>query len=204
MRRGGSYYTPSSEPLKVLLETRFPEATWVVLWSGAIGLVVEGQSYARPGLYYLASLGTRVSKGGRPDWVAALRWRPEGARGEAVWGPKERGVSPIAALELLYPGTAWVDALTAPSPVPCSSCGAPVLWLTTTKGKPMPVDPALLLVVPGDASPPRATVVTPGGEVVTGRLVEREPAGAVAVAGRPSHFATCPDAAAHRRRTGGA
>lgn len=54
----------------------------------------------------------------------------------------------------------------------CKSCGASIEWIKTTGGKPMPVDAKVI------------TIVTDAGNVVRGR---------------ESHFATCPDAAAHRK-----
>ena len=55
----------------------------------------------------------------------------------------------------------------------CRSCGAEIVWVTTPAGKQMPLDPHVL------------TVVADGGETVRGRV---------------SHFASCPNAAAHRKR----
>ena len=61
--------------------------------------------------------------------------------------------------------------------VACSSCGMPVVWCYTKSGARMPCDPELVRILIDDGS---------------------ELAGAV-VAGRISHFATCPYAPAHRR-----
>lgn len=61
----------------------------------------------------------------------------------------------------------------------CSTCGAPILWVETTDKKRMPLDAAAerrVMVVQG-----------PGG-----------PVGHVVVCYR-SHFATCPQAAEHRK-----
>lgn len=58
----------------------------------------------------------------------------------------------------------------------CKSCGAAIVWGKAAAGKAIPLDPAVL------------SVVTEAGEVVRGRI---------------SHFATCPDAAQHRRLAGG-
>lgn len=55
----------------------------------------------------------------------------------------------------------------------CSSCGAEIVWIASAKsGRPIPCEPPLV------------TVVTRGGEVVTGYV---------------SHFATCPHADTHRQ-----
>ena len=54
----------------------------------------------------------------------------------------------------------------------CRSCGALIVWLTTSTGKLMPVD---------------AASVKPGTQMFS------------AEAGHVSHFATCPNAAKHRK-----
>ncbi len=54
----------------------------------------------------------------------------------------------------------------------CKTCKAPIEWVQTRQGKRMPLDPKPF------------TVVTSEGDVVTGRT---------------SHFATCPQAAAHHK-----
>lgn len=56
----------------------------------------------------------------------------------------------------------------------CSSCGADIVWHRTSSGRPMPCNPAIL------------SLTTPNGDVEVGRV---------------SHFATCPNAGKHRRRT---
>lgn len=76
----------------------------------------------------------------------------------------------------------------------CSSCGAPIIWATTTNGKSMPVDPdphpagnVTLTDALFPGTPPEATVT----------------AGPIA-GGHRSHFVTCPHAATwrnHRART---
>ena len=55
----------------------------------------------------------------------------------------------------------------------CKTCGAEIVWVTTTAGKRMPLDITY------------KTVVTNDGKVVLGR---------------ESHFSTCPDADIHRKR----
>lgn len=71
-------------------------------------------------------------------------------------------------------------------PSKCSSCGAAILWLNTAKGKSMPVD----------AEP------SEGGNIRISR-------GVAEVLSKPdqkdeplhkSHFATCPNAATHRKK----
>lgn len=67
----------------------------------------------------------------------------------------------------------------------CRSCGAPITWAKTDKGKAMPLDaeptPAGNLELDGG----RVRFVTPDANATTSRYT--------------SHFATCPDAVSHRR-----
>jgi hypothetical protein len=70
----------------------------------------------------------------------------------------------------------------------CRSCGAPVLWLKTMRGKTMPVD----------AEP------HPAGTIDVHEGVAYMVPGDVPVPGRPlyrSHFVTCPEAARWRKST---
>jgi hypothetical protein len=76
---------------------------------------------------------------------------------------------------------------------PCTSCGALMIWTVTTAGKRMPIDAApaadgnVKLTDRGAAMPPLAVVTT-------------NPAQLFGVKQRwKSHFATCPQAGAHRR-----
>ena len=66
----------------------------------------------------------------------------------------------------------------------CKSCGGPIEWAVTIKGRRMPLDPSPVLggnvLLDGN----RATVVAPDES----RL------------GYVSHFATCPNAREHRRK----
>ena len=76
----------------------------------------------------------------------------------------------------------------------CRSCGAPIVWTITERGKRMPIDPqpdpaGNLTITPdpvgiGDGVVPRATFTRDSGD---GRRYL-------------SHFTTCPHAAAHRTR----
>ena len=67
----------------------------------------------------------------------------------------------------------------------CSSCGAPLVWVVTKAGRPMPCDPEPLKVL-----------------VATGRMVDvghgSQPEYEVR-AGYRSHFASCPDREKHRK-----
>ena len=76
----------------------------------------------------------------------------------------------------------------------CKTCREWIEWVQTEGGKSMPVDPCYLSVR-ALGSGVRATIVTDDGRVVTGAVApdgdER---------GRQSHFASCPQAARHRKR----
>lgn len=64
----------------------------------------------------------------------------------------------------------------------CRSCGAPVEWAETVRGKRMPFD--------GETVALRTQ-----GNPITGRVIEY-----VDTTVTPSHFQTCPDAADWRKR----
>lgn len=70
----------------------------------------------------------------------------------------------------------------------CKSCGAPIRWLTTLRGKQIPIDPEPVpngnVVIEGNG---RARVIG-NGAPADGPLYQ-------------SHFASCPSSAQHRRRT---
>lgn len=82
----------------------------------------------------------------------------------------------------------------------CRSCGAEIIWIRTKAGKQMPVDTKTerfiadpegdRLYVMNDGHTMRGTPVRPGEENAAG-----------VSSGHTSHFATCPNAKKHRRRT---
>lgn len=78
----------------------------------------------------------------------------------------------------------------------CKSCGNPLIWVQLKSGKMHPCDPALVQFWANPNA--RGSVVTQQGEVVhcdfDGPLEEMTDVGYI------SHFATCPNAAQHRRR----
>ncbi|MHB8867457.1 MAG: hypothetical protein ACYC6T_08120 [Thermoleophilia bacterium] len=80
----------------------------------------------------------------------------------------------------------------------CKSCGVEILWVVTKSGKRMPLDaephPAGNIVI-DDVLPPH----TPTAHVLDGHALGLAWAAKVPV--RFSHFATCPEAAQHRRRS---
>lgn len=76
----------------------------------------------------------------------------------------------------------------------CRTCAARILWCVTESGRPMPVD-----FEPSDEG---NIAITPQDDgtwlaVVAGPLEQVEGASRIR---RTSHFATCPNAAQHRRR----
>ena len=79
---------------------------------------------------------------------------------------------------------------------PCRTCGAPVVWCLTDKGKRVPIDlepTADGNVVVVDVDPPH----TPSAHVLTKNVLA-----AARECGVPlhlSHFVTCPDADTHRK-----
>lgn len=79
------------------------------------------------------------------------------------------------------------------TPSKCKSCGAPILWAKTSKGKRTPID----------AEPVRIAVLTEDPE--TGKEIIED--GLVVIAegavGHTSHWATCPTAEQHRRASRG-
>lgn len=79
----------------------------------------------------------------------------------------------------------------------CRSCGAPVLWVETEKGKRMPLDQQPVLF----PEPPGMFVLRAGRDGDSPRVVAvAVPAGAFEdEPNYRSHFATCPDAKGWRR-----
>ena len=78
----------------------------------------------------------------------------------------------------------------------CRSCGQQVIWIKTVAGKNMPCNPQLVTYRQGDG---KEKIVTPNGEVLSGELVGAGTQDATGV-GYISHFATCPNAARHRKK----
>lgn len=78
---------------------------------------------------------------------------------------------------------------------PCRSCGASISWLKLASGKAHPIDAdSADHIVPRKGGPVRG--VTADGRVISGDPSHKH-SGAVRV--WRSHFATCPNAAAHRK-----
>lgn len=79
----------------------------------------------------------------------------------------------------------------------CKSCGAEIIWIKMKSGKAAPCNPQKItyrniLTAPGNGG---ITLVTPDGRIARG---EYDPTSDVF--GYESHFATCPAAAAYRKR----
>lgn len=78
----------------------------------------------------------------------------------------------------------------------CKSCGAEIIWIKTKSGKAMPCNAQKIAyrnTLPATGG--GITLVTPDGRITRG---EYDPTSDVF--GYESHFATCPAAAAHRKR----
>lgn len=77
----------------------------------------------------------------------------------------------------------------------CKSCGEEIIWCKTEKGKPMPVDMAPdaggnLIILPDGT-----VAVLKGNDLAIWRTKK-------GYALHTSHFATCPNAAKHRKKKG--
>lgn len=77
----------------------------------------------------------------------------------------------------------------------CKSCGAEILWIRTRSGRLMPVNRKRCFFIENRSG--NETFVTEGGDVVRGARTAQKTL--PAMVGYTSHFATCPNAAAHRR-----
>jgi hypothetical protein len=74
----------------------------------------------------------------------------------------------------------------------CRSCGAPVVWFRTPRGRATPVDPA--------PNPKGNVELLHDGTCRVHGPVDAEAAQLAGAELYVSHFATCPDAPQHRRR----
>lgn len=83
----------------------------------------------------------------------------------------------------------------------CKSCGSEILWISTSVGHMMPVDPGIIRIIPQIKA--SVTIVTAEGVVVKGNKIDLEECFLIPdtiVTGYISHFATCPNADQHRRK----
>ena len=81
----------------------------------------------------------------------------------------------------------------------CKSCGAPIMWLKTDKGKWMPVDIKTEQFYPDPVG--AKTYIMNDGHTMRGTPAPKDKEVLPCVAsGNVSHFATCPNASQHRRR----
>jgi len=83
----------------------------------------------------------------------------------------------------------------------CKSCGAPITWIKTKNGRVMPCDvPA---VDYQDNYNGKDLIITEDGQVIRGTIIKNNPQSklqlVVSGKGYISHFATCPNAAKHRK-----
>jgi len=92
----------------------------------------------------------------------------------------------------------------------CKSCGAEIRWIRMESGKLMPVDPGqnrydCMIIEGGPGEPDNIeTCVTGDGKVYRGVIMNDpdDPNYPDTVIGYRPHWATCPHADQHRRRTG--
>ena len=78
----------------------------------------------------------------------------------------------------------------------CRSCGAKIIWIRTAAGKMMPCNPEKIHYRRYEgAGTPEKILVTPDGNITMGT-----PDPSSDLYGYVSHFATCPAAAAHRKK----
>lgn len=80
----------------------------------------------------------------------------------------------------------------------CRTCGAEIEFITTADGKPMPCDPREFPLIPDRHG--TVTGVMADGVVIKGRTCSESYEDEAWVYARISHFATCPQAAEHRKR----
>lgn len=79
----------------------------------------------------------------------------------------------------------------------CRSCGRQIIWIRTKAGKNMPCDTTLInYKLDGNATD---NIVTENGNVIRCNARDISPEEADGT-GYISHFATCPNAARHRKR----
>lgn len=82
----------------------------------------------------------------------------------------------------------------------CKTCGAKIVWIKTTRGKSMPCNAEQVQYQENRRG--SALIVTKDGDVVRGNIIDDNQTSLVPVVdgvGYVSHFATCPNAAKHRR-----
>ena len=83
--------------------------------------------------------------------------------------------------------------------VKCKSCGAPIVWIKTTNGRPMPCDAEAVNYQENYKG--KDVIVTPEGKVIRGSVIKPDGGLLQPVIdgeGYISHFATCPYADKHR------
>ncbi len=85
----------------------------------------------------------------------------------------------------------------APVVSKCKGCGKSIWWMTTAAGKAIPLDDEIEYVSP-NGNGKRLMLFGADGKVVNGFECKKNAAGSVA--GRRSHFASCPNANKFRRQ----
>ena len=83
----------------------------------------------------------------------------------------------------------------------CKSCGKPIGWMKMSSERMMPLDPEVkhfTLWTDGDPKEEKKIFITDHGTVFAGIEVDADEPDTLA--GRISHFATCPNADQHRKK----
>lgn len=89
-----------------------------------------------------------------------------------------------------------------------AGCGREIVWVKTRSGEDMPLDPPVLRIMPMKLADemgivgPKRTVITEDGRCVIGRVADINDRRGGIVAGRESHYATCPDGPRFRKGRG--
>lgn len=81
---------------------------------------------------------------------------------------------------------------------PCSTCGAQIVWCVSAAGRPIPMDPE-----PHEKGNRVIVLEAPDPDNRGHQILRSRAPDLLLEAGRPlyrAHFATCPQADAHRRR----
>lgn len=81
----------------------------------------------------------------------------------------------------------------------CRSCGAPIDWQKTAKGKNIPMNPTFLNY---RDYKPGMFITTAEGDTykIDGRKIEANPEHYKDLKGRVSHWSTCPNSADHKKK----
>ncbi len=90
---------------------------------------------------------------------------------------------------------------------PCKGCGAPMYWITSKAGRPIPCDPELVVAHlylrgPRHAGEEAISMVTEEGTTIRGVKARATEPNTTRVEGYVAHFVTCPHADSFRTKKG--